>query len=228
MGKAKKRKPAKKSFRVELSKLALAGWCFGLLLALFWMFLLGVFVGKGITPANINLGEIKRKMMAEGVWPGFGKTQEETSSSQSAKTRKKIPLKDLEFYEELNKKKRARLENLAKDEAPTQKKPGATATPQTARLPKKETSSAKERKRYPNGFTVQVASFRDLASAEKFATQLKDLKHRTTIMPVDLPGKGRWYRVQVGKLSSHDEATALARRLSARYHLQSFVLPAGG
>jgi hypothetical protein len=70
MSAARKRKKTKKPVRFEVSRLTLTGWCFGLFLALFWMFLLGLFVGKGITPANINFTEIKKRMMAEGIWPG--------------------------------------------------------------------------------------------------------------------------------------------------------------
>ena len=72
------------------------------------MFFLGVLVGKGITPAHINLAGIKKRMMAEGVWPGSGRPQEQAMCSQGANNRKNIPLEDLEFYEELNKKKKAR------------------------------------------------------------------------------------------------------------------------
>ena len=58
----KKGKTSKKPIRFELSLLALAGWCLGLLLALLWMFALGLFVGKGIAPTDINLAQIKKRM----------------------------------------------------------------------------------------------------------------------------------------------------------------------
>jgi hypothetical protein len=72
MSAAKKSKRSKKTVKFEMSRTALVGWCFGLLLAFFWMFLLGLFVGKGITPANINFTEKKKKMIAQGIWPGSG------------------------------------------------------------------------------------------------------------------------------------------------------------
>ena len=74
-----------------MSRLALTSWCFGLLLALLWMFLLGLFVGKGITPANINFSEIKKRMMAEGIWPGSGETGRQESPPPSTTTKKKNP-----------------------------------------------------------------------------------------------------------------------------------------
>ena len=70
MSAARKRKKKKKPVRFEVSRLALTCWCFGLLLALLWMFLLGLFVGKGITPANINFAEIKNSSIGAGTHVG--------------------------------------------------------------------------------------------------------------------------------------------------------------
>ena len=73
-------------------------------------------------------------------------------------------------------------------------------------------------------FTVQLASFKDLTSAKKFAARFRGLKHKATIREVELSGKGRWYRVQVGKLASREEATALANDLAQKYQLNAFVI----
>ena len=105
--KAKKGKRSKKRFRIEMTRLALAAWSFGLLLALAWMFLLGLFMGKGITPSNINFAKIRKRMATEGVWPGSGENTRSEKPEQEMKTQKKIPLKDLLFYKELDKKKKA-------------------------------------------------------------------------------------------------------------------------
>jgi hypothetical protein len=79
MSAARKRKKTKKPVRFEVSRLTLTGWCFGLFLALFWMFLLGLFVGKGITPANINFTEIKKR-------PGILRKASKKERGTAAKT----------------------------------------------------------------------------------------------------------------------------------------------
>jgi len=122
MSATKRKKRSKKSVRFEVSRLALAGWGLGLFLALLWMFLLGLFVGKGITPANINLAEIKKRMVAEGIWPGSSKPAQQEKPSATTNTKKKIPLKDLEFYEKLAKKKKAQQQSPPKADSPVQKK----------------------------------------------------------------------------------------------------------
>jgi cell division protein FtsN len=228
----------KKVFRFELSRLALAGWCAGVLVALLWMFVLGVFVGKGITPANINLAEIKKRMIDQGVWPGSGKALQEEGSPRTTNTMKKIPLKDLEFYEKLAQKKRERIEESTPEKtapedkpiaaAEAQPKPAATTQAQFKSGAQQTTEASKKQKSSRANFTVQLASFRDQKSAEKFAARFQGLKSKVTVRTVDLPGKGRWYRVQVGELSTRDEAAALAERLTKKYQLKTFVISLEG
>ena len=146
MSAARKRKKTKKSVRFEVSRLALTGWCFGLFLALFWMFLLGLFVGKGITPANINFTEIKKRMMAEGLWPGSNEMGRQESPPPSTTTKRKIPLKDLEFYEKLAKKKKVQLQKPTAAKTPPKEKPPTTVAakpPPPATATKKECCTAK-------------------------------------------------------------------------------------
>ena len=224
MGAARKRKKKKKPVRFEVSRLALTGWCFGLFLALLWMFLLGLFVGKGITPANINFTEIKKRMMAEGIWPGSGEIERQESPPPSTTTKKKIPLKDLEFYEKLAKKKEAQIQKPAATKTPPKEKPPTTVAAKPPPPAQQEKKSSVQQKPSTNLFTVQLASFKDLTSARKFAARFRGLKHKATIREVELSGKGRWYRVQVGKLASREEATALANHLAKKYQLHAFVI----
>jgi cell division protein FtsN len=224
MSAARKRKKKKKSVRFEMSRLALTSWCFGLLLALLWMFVLGLFVGKGITPANINFTEIKKRMMAEGIWPGSGETGRQESPPPSTTTKKKIPLKDLEFYEKLAKKKEAQLQEPAVAKTPPKEKPPTTVAAKPPPPAQQKKNSSEQQKPSTDHFTVQLASFKDLTSAKKFAAHFRGLKHKATIREVELSGKGRWYRVQVGKLASREEATALANHLAKKYQLNAFVI----
>jgi cell division protein FtsN len=224
MSAARKRKKKKKSVRFEVSRLALTGWCFGLFLALLWMFLLGLFVGKGITPANINFSEIKKRMMAEGIWPGSGETGRQKTPPPSATTKRKIPFKDLEFYEKLAKKKKAQLQKPAVAKTPPKEEPPTTVAAKPPPPAQQQNKSSVQPKPSTDRFTVQLASFKDLTSAKKFAARFRGLKHKATIREVKLSGKGRWYRVQVGKLASREEATALANHLAKKYQLRAFVI----
>ena len=140
MSAAKKGKRTRKLVRIEVSRRAVVGWSLGLLLALLWMFLLGLFVGKGITPANINLAEVKKRMMAEGIWPGFEKTPQKEELSADTGAKENIPLKDLQFYEELAKKKKARRQNPTQPTIPLNKKPNIETEPRPGSPPRQATA----------------------------------------------------------------------------------------
>ena len=234
MSAEKNRRSTKKSFRLELSTMAAVGWGVGLLLALFWMFLLGLLVGKGLTPANINLAEIKRRMVAEGLWPGSGKPAPEPEKAAApAAAEEKIPIKDLEFYEALAKKKQARLTTPPPEKVPEQKTvttPPAPAStvpaPPAPPPPPPEKASTGPEISSSARYTVQVASFRDEASAQKLTASLKNVKSPVTVHTVDLPGKGRWYRVQAGGSLGRQEADALAVRLIREHQVKAFVVHA--
>jgi cell division protein FtsN len=234
MSAEKNRMSPKKSFRLELSKMAVVGWGVGLLLALFWMFLLGLLVGKGLTPANINLAEIKRRMVAEGLWPGSAKPAPQSEKPAVAGAAEdKIPIKDLEFYEALAKKKQARLTTPSPEKLPEQKTvttpPAPTSTVPAAPAPppvQPEKVSTGPEVSSSARYTVQVASFKDEASAEQFAASLKHVKSRMTVHAVDLPGKGRWYRVQAGGSLARQDADALAARLLREHQVKAFVVRA--
>ncbi|HVO83652.1 MAG TPA: SPOR domain-containing protein [Syntrophobacteria bacterium] len=234
MSAEKNRRSTKKSFRLELSKMAVVGWGVGLLLALLWMFLLGLLVGKGLTPANINLAEIKRRMVAEGLWPGSGKPAPEPGKPAApGAAEEKIPIKDLEFYEALARKKQARLTTPAPEKVPEQKTVTTPPTPvSTVPAPpppppaQPEKVSAGPENASAARYTVQIASFKEQASAEKFAASLKHVKSPLSVHPVDLPGKGRWYRVQAGGPLGRQDAEALAARLLREQQVKAFVVRA--
>jgi cell division septation protein DedD len=71
---------------------------------------------------------------------------------------------------------------------------------------------------------VQLASFKDEATAQKFAASLKNVKAPVTVHAVDLPGRGRWYRVQAGGPLGREEADALAARLLREHQVKAFVV----
>jgi hypothetical protein len=228
MSAAKRIKRTRKPIRFEITRLAIVGWCFGLLIALIWMFLLGLFVGKGITPANINFAEIKKRMIAEGIWPGSGKMRHREETSQMKKTKKQIPLKDLEFYEKLANKKKAQSQKQARKVTPSQEKKSTKVLPPPAPSPRPDLAGRQQKRPSAAQFTVQLASFKDLASAKKFAARFKDSKPQATIRQVELPGKGRWYRVQVGQLYTRNEAVALVKRFTEKYRLKAFIVALDG
>ncbi|MFH1863811.1 MAG: SPOR domain-containing protein [bacterium] len=71
-------------------------------------------------------------------------------------------------------------------------------------------------------FTIQVASFRDRAGAEKVAGELKNKGYTSTISSKDLGEKGLWHRIFVGNYDSKDRARELLKKIKEGYK-DSFI-----
>jgi len=63
---------------------------------------------------------------------------------------------------------------------------------------------AKPKPKGTGAYTIQVASTQHKADAERLAKRLA--ARRPRIVAADLPGKGRWYRVQVGSFETRESA----------------------
>lgn len=66
-------------------------------------------------------------------------------------------------------------------------------------------------------FTIQVASFQEMARAEKVSTGLKEKGYQPVISAKELPEKGTWYRVFVGDFDNEEEARELLNTLREVY-----------
>jgi cell division protein FtsN len=66
----------------------------------------------------------------------------------------------------------------------------------------------------PGGrFTVQVASYREKRDAQALAGRLAGKGYQAFVAEAVLPGKGRWYRVRVGRFGTRSEAASFGESL---------------
>lgn len=68
--------------------------------------------------------------------------------------------------------------------------------------------------------TIQVGSFSDRAQAEARAAAIGDAR----VVTANIPGKGTWYRVQVGGFESREAANSFAGKLRAQGKIQDFIV----
>jgi cell division septation protein DedD len=60
----------------------------------------------------------------------------------------------------------------------------------------------------PEGaWTLQLSAYQDKAEAERFAAGLRDKGYAPYIIEANVPGKGVWFRVRMGRFGSKDAAT---------------------
>ncbi len=59
----------------------------------------------------------------------------------------------------------------------------------------------------PDGaFTLQLSAYQDRAEADRFAAGLRDKGYAPFIVEANVPGKGVWFRVRMGRFPSRDAA----------------------
>ena len=77
----------------------------------------------------------------------------------------------------------------------------------------------------PARYTLQIGSHPDSASAQRDMDRLRQAGLEPHVIMVEAPGKGRIYRVRVGKFHSMDEARGFQATISAERGVASFVSP---
>ncbi len=175
-----------------------------------WMFVLGIFVGRGTAPVKFDIENLQKELAAlkEAVikeGQGRFKIGRDPASAKM----------ELGFYEAL---KETRPSVLHKVKQPVRKK---TALPQKktkARQPQKvekSTSSSKQTKPAADaGFTIQVASLKDMKVAAELSEILKKKGYQTAYtVSAKIPGRGVWHRVRIGHFKNRSDVGDILDRL---------------
>jgi cell division septation protein DedD len=192
-----------------------------------WMFILGVMVGRGTAPVRFDMEKIQEELAALKN----SAIQKEMQRYRIKPEEEKKP--QLHFYNDLKapadkvplhipkaKPPEPPQERREQSEIPAQK-PAESPPPARHKVslkkstrdhaspPKKTVAAAPKNAKY----TIQVASLKDKAEAQKMVAQLKKKGYPAYRALGKIPGKGVWYRVRVGGYPSKAEALPMLRRL---------------
>jgi cell division septation protein DedD len=214
----------KKPF-IVLTRRAVAGWALAAFLLCGWMFGLGVWVGRGTVPLRFDTAHMQAEIIlpqAEG--PPDGKAGESDPGAARDST-------ELDFFEDLEKDRHdTRLPEDKPQEPAAEKAPEKMAakvppeaekspTEKPAAAPKsekqttpRETDKAKPVPADEGSYTIQVASVKNQADADRLVARLKKQGYPAYRTLGKVPGKGIWFRVRVGEYASrHDAGSVLAK-----------------
>ncbi len=72
--------------------------------------------------------------------------------------------------------------------------------------------------------TIQVASFNDQAQANERVGRLKSSGVDASVVRAEIPGKGTWYRVRIGRFGTRDEAMSYGSQLRSKNAIQDFIV----
>jgi cell division septation protein DedD len=96
----------------------------------------------------------------------------------------------------------------------------AAPTAQAPKPPDEEDAPAAhaepEKPAATGAFTLQVKAVQDKAEADAFMASLRKSGFEPHLILADVPGKGRWYRIRVGRFATMDEAREFQRKFKAK------------
>jgi cell division septation protein DedD len=213
---------AKKSF--ELKQHGTTIWIGMIVFSSAWMFVLGIFVGRGTAPVKFDIEKLQKELIA--LKETVIKEEQKRFKLYLEAAQKKT---NLGFYEALKETKSgAGLQT----EIPKQTKKRASKkvvtkriTPKSTQKPRSQkTAAAKETsddkiadsgktEDSEKNLTIQIASLREVKSADELVAKLKKRGYRAYRTIGKIPGKGVWYRVRVGYYKNKVDAESTLKQL---------------
>ena len=220
----------KKAQAIQISRKGMFVWMGLIIFVAGWMFVLGVMVGRGSAPVNIDVGKLEQELAALKK-KMLEQEQAKVQAQVSGEGGEKPPLG---FYEALK--------SPQKQEKPFQSLPAKPAQPKPAPVPEKpavnikpvakpkpkpaiQTKAARPPKPeiaakpvakptdHKGRFAIQIAAVQDARNAEKLVTQLRKKGYRAYQIRSEVAGKGVWYRVRVGAFKDRTEADKMLAKL---------------
>ncbi len=217
---------------IQISRKGMFIWIGMVIFISFWMFVLGVMVGRGMTPVNLESGQ-PEKELAEIRSQMVEQEQAEAAHRETSQSGEKP---QLDFYEALKKPGKASGFKPAKPVPTPAVKPSAkrlpvppaaaakpVAKPPAVKTPElepksKPASEPKETQRSAHGsaedhFSIQVAAVQDIKAAGKLVNELRNKGYHAYQIRSEVAGKGVWYRIRVGGFEDRGGAEKVLRKL---------------
>ena len=201
-----------------------------------WMFLLGILVGRGTAPVNLEVGKLEKELAdlkAAMTRKEHAKINAQTSGKDSGKPQ-------LGFYEALKDPKQNKPHKDKPSAIQAAKQPPKPARTEKEVPPKpfpekkaplKSPDRPNQKPAAPSGvadsgnvrkgkgrFTIQVAAVKETGSAERLVAQLRKKGYPAYQVRVDLQGRGAWHRVRVGAFETRAAADRMLAKLKAGRH----------
>ncbi len=193
----------------QLTRKGVGIWLCLIFLISAWMFVLGILVGRGTAPVHFDMEKLQKELAA--LKRQVIKEEQERFKIDSKAASNK---QDLGFYEALK---------ATKDEAvphspifEQKKRPEkivAAKTRSVATKTRSVTAKTSSKVKSGNNLTIQVASLKNLKTADEFVANLNKKGYPAYRTIIKIPNKGTWYRVRIGYFRNKAEAAGTLNRL---------------
>jgi len=224
----------------QLSRRGIYGSIALALTACAWTFFLGVLVGRGTAPVKFDMEKLCQDLHALREQVQDQQAQQLQTYSVAVESKS-----NMDFYEDLKKSGENLTIDPNMTRTPPQptivpESPQGTdaqAAPAPAGVPVKKRMAGLQAKKKrvtppppPKGptttkaappalagnLTLQVASLRDAKTADEMVAGLRKEGYSVHRTSVTIPGKGLWYRVQVGRFADREQAAKTIRALESK------------
>lgn len=116
-----------------------------------------------------------------------------------------------------------KLEEYRQTELPDQSKtPVAGAT--TLESAQKKSNTTLKQEAPVGQYTLQIGSYPTLEEAAKVASSLEALGIKTFFRNVEIPSKGKWFRIYSGGFKTQNEAESAGERYKKQHVIDSFIV----
>jgi cell division septation protein DedD len=225
--KSKKNKKGTKKYHLEFSGSSVFFWTFALFFLMGWIFVLGIFVGRGYLNERLeNISELKSSI---------AKLQRVVRDKESAKEnseRERMQEPKFAFYKELTEEKEKNLGQNRPSDVKNKKVPQKSSEKENrgdkSDSEKRISPSLKPAVKAPDtdvkagSFSVQVASLGNSGHAQKLIERLKGTGYPAFINKVAIGGK-TYYRVHCGPFGTRQEALSFKKNLAAKEKMDGIV-----
>jgi cell division septation protein DedD len=199
-------------FEFKLGRIGVIVFLLGISGLLFGVFLLGVTVGKNIDTYPEKIARfLPDKLNARlGLPPGA--EEPVLAARDQMKQEKPEPDLQMTFHDRLVKGKQEKVPSPSPEPVipEVQPKPAAPALVVEKAQPVKEKPAVREE------FIVQVASYQEKSKAEALIKKISGMGYPSQTEVINLPDKGKWFRVVMGAFSSRSEAQKAVDAVSGK------------
>jgi cell division protein FtsN len=191
------------TYPVKITRKAMFLWGALIFVAMGWMFVVGVIVGRGLAPVPDSPPDLQQELET---------LRDEKLDEQQAKNDQEKG-RHLPFYDELRKPVP---KADYKDASPAPKKEASTSRPVVAAPapdPRPNPAKTQPATASKERFTIQVGAFKDKQSADRMVKSLRDQGYTANHVRVDGAGKTSWFRVRVGVFKDRPAAEAMLKKM---------------
>ena len=216
MAKKEKTSSKKKKSSTQWTLKGLTLWICLTFFACAWMFVLGIFVGRGTVPVRFDIEKLENELAAlkEAVIKKEFDRYKLDSPSEDNKTH-------MEFYDALKNtggEEKLKTDTLQNKPKPLRKQSVSKAkktlvSKKSATTRKKKTATVKKSTEENKNFTIQVASYKNSKIADNMVAKFKKGGYPAYKSIGKIPGKGIVYRVRIGYFKDRAEAGSTFNRL---------------